>query len=106
MQNEAETQNNVMPQNGQTDGGEGKSRTEENAQNVKDFGMSDMENSRGNIHCLTIVGQVEGHMLLPSQNKSTKYEHVIPLLVSVEQDEKIDGLLVVRLSDTAIFPTW
>ncbi len=95
MQNEAETQNNVMPQNGQTDGGEGKSRTEENAQNVKDFGMSDMENSRGNIHCLTIVGQVEGHMLLPSQNKSTKYEHVIPLLVSVEQDEKIDGLLVV-----------
>ncbi len=69
--------------------------TEENAQNIKDFGMTDVQNSRGNIHCLTIAGQVEGHMLLPSQNKSTKYEHVIPLLVSIEQDERIDGLLVV-----------
>ncbi|MBR7163881.1 MAG: ATP-dependent Clp protease proteolytic subunit [Clostridia bacterium] len=66
-----------------------------NAQNIKDFGMTDVENPRGNIHCLTIVGQVEGHMLLPSQNKSTKYEHVLPLLVSIEQNEKVDGLLVV-----------
>lgn len=66
-----------------------------NAQNIKDFGMTDVENPRGNIHTLTIVGQVEGHMLLPNQNKSTKYEHVLPLLVSVEQDEKVDGLLVV-----------
>lgn len=71
------------------------SSTEENAQNIKDFGMADIKNPRGNIHCLTIAGQVEGHMLLPSQNKSTKYEHVIPLLVSVEQDERIDGLLIV-----------
>lgn len=69
--------------------------TNDNAQNIKDFGMTNMENPRGNIHCLTIVGQVEGHMLLPSQNKSTKYEHVLPLLVSVEQDEKVDGLLVI-----------
>lgn len=67
----------------------------ENAQNIKDFGMTDVQNSRGNIHCLTIAGQIEGHMLLPSQNKSTKYEHVIPLLVAIEQDERIDGLLVV-----------
>ncbi len=67
----------------------------QNTQNIKDFGMTDVENPRGNIHCLTIVGQVEGHMLLPSQNKSTKYEHVIPLLVSIEQDEKVDGLLVI-----------
>ncbi|MBE7035070.1 MAG: translocation-enhancing protein TepA [Ruminococcaceae bacterium] len=71
------------------------SAPEENAQNIKDFGMADVKNPRGNIHCLTIAGQVEGHMLLPSQNKSTKYEHVIPLLVSVEQDERIEGLLVV-----------
>ncbi len=71
------------------------SSTEENAQNIKDFGMTDVQNPRGNIHCLTIAGQVEGHMLLPSQNKSTKYEHVIPLLVSVEQDQRIDGLLIV-----------
>ncbi len=70
-------------------------KTDANAQNIKDFGMADMENPRGNIHCLTIAGQVEGHMLLPSQNKTTKYEHIIPLLVSVEQNEKVDGLLVV-----------
>ena len=69
--------------------------SEENTQNIKDFGMTDIQNSRGKIHCLSIVGQVEGHLLLPAQNKSTKYEHVIPLLVSVEQDERIDGLLVV-----------
>ncbi len=72
-----------------------KSQAESNAQNVKDFGISCMQNPRGNIYCLTIVGQIEGHMLLPTQNKSTKYEHVLPLLVSVEQDEAIDGLLVV-----------
>ncbi len=70
-------------------------RTDANAQNIKDFGMADMENPRGNIHCLTVAGQVEGHMLLPSQNKTTKYEHIIPLLVSVEQNEAVDGLLVV-----------
>ncbi len=69
--------------------------SEGNAQNIKDFGMTDIQNSRGKIHCLSIVGQIEGHMLLPPQNKTTKYEHVIPLLVAVEQDERIDGLLVV-----------
>lgn len=46
------------------------------------------------IHCLTIIGQIEGHYILPSQNKTTKYEHIIPLLVSIEEDERIDGLLV------------
>lgn len=46
------------------------------------------------IHCLTIIGQVEGHYILPSQNKTTKYEHVMPQLVAIEQDEEIEGLLV------------
>lgn len=46
------------------------------------------------IHCLTIVGQVEGHYILPPQNKSTKYEHVIPQLVAIEQDPDIKGLLI------------
>lgn len=48
-----------------------------------------------NIHCLTIVGQIEGHMQLPPQNKTTKYEHVIPQLVAIEQNPKIEGLLIV-----------
>ncbi|MFT4413620.1 ClpP family protease [Fredinandcohnia humi] len=47
------------------------------------------------IHCLTIVGQVEGHIQLPPQNKTTKYEHVIPQIVAIEQNPKIEGLLVI-----------
>lgn len=47
------------------------------------------------IHCLTIIGQIEGHTVLPSQNKTTKYEHLIPQLVAVEQNTEVQGLLVV-----------
>ena len=47
------------------------------------------------IHCLTIIGQVEGHYILPPQNKSTKYEHVIPQLVAIEENPDIKGLLVI-----------
>ncbi|ARK30948.1 ClpP family protease [Halalkalibacter krulwichiae] len=56
--------------------------------NVPDMGQS-------NIHCMTIVGQIEGHMQLPPQNKTTKYEHIIPQLVAIEQNPKIEGLLLV-----------
>lgn len=47
------------------------------------------------IHCLTIVGQIEGHIQLPPQNKTTKYEHVIPQIVAIEQNPNIEGLLVI-----------
>ncbi|AWC29353.1 ClpP family protease [Bacillus cytotoxicus] len=47
------------------------------------------------IHCLTIVGQVEGHVQLPPQNKTTKYEHIIPQIVAIEQNPKIEGLLLI-----------
>jgi ATP-dependent protease ClpP protease subunit len=47
------------------------------------------------IHCLTIVGQIEGHIVLPPQNKTTKYEHLIPQLVAIEQNPKIEGVLVI-----------
>lgn len=47
------------------------------------------------IHCLTIVGQVEGHYTLPAQNKTTKYEHVIPQLVAIEEDPNIEGLIII-----------
>ena len=46
------------------------------------------------IHCLTIIGQIEGHYILPPQNKSTKYEHVMPQLVAIEEDPEIEGLIV------------
>ncbi len=47
------------------------------------------------IHCLTIVGQIEGHIQLPPHNKTTKYEHLIPQLVAIEQNPKIEGLLII-----------
>ncbi|AZS16052.1 ClpP family protease [Paenibacillus lutimineralis] len=48
-----------------------------------------------NIYCLTIIGQIEGHLVLPPQNKTTKYEHLIPQLVAAEQNPKIEGLLII-----------
>ena len=47
------------------------------------------------IHCLTIIGQIEGHYILPPQNKTTKYEHVIPQLVAIEESDEIEGLIVI-----------
>ena len=53
------------------------------------------ENERESIHCLNIIGQIEGHYLLGENQKTTKYEHVIPLLVGVEESDEVEGLLVV-----------
>src|SRR5690625_5556621 len=47
-----------------------------------------------NIHVLTIIGQVEGHMQLPPQNKTTKYEHILPQLIAIEQNPKIEGVVI------------
>ncbi|MBR5319476.1 MAG: ATP-dependent Clp protease proteolytic subunit [Peptococcaceae bacterium] len=47
------------------------------------------------IHCLTIIGQIEGHMLLPQNNKTTKYEHLIPQLIAIEQDSDVKGVLII-----------
>lgn len=52
------------------------------------------QTGESNIHVLTIIGQVEGHMQLPPQNKTTKYEHLLPQLVAIEQNPKIEGLIV------------
>jgi ATP-dependent protease ClpP protease subunit len=51
--------------------------------------------SDSKIHCLTIIGQIEGHLALPPQNKTTKYEHIIPQLVAIEQNPKIEGVLII-----------
>lgn len=66
----------------------------EKSEEIKDFGSSLIKTKRGSIHCLTIIGQIEGHMLLPPQNKSTKYEHILPQLVNVEENDEIDGMLI------------
>mgnify|MGYP005834560089 CR=1 FL=1 len=69
--------------------------TENVEENVKEYGNTTISNKKGSIHCLTIIGQIEGHIILPPQNKTTKYEHVIPQLVAIEEDEQIEGLLVI-----------
>ena len=58
-------------------------------------GATDVRTSVGKIHCMSIIGQIEGHYLLQEGQKATKYEHIIPELISVEEDEKIRGLLVI-----------
>ncbi len=67
---------------------------EEQLQRIADAG-SVITGSGRTIHCLTVIGQIEGHNVLPSQNKTTKYEHVIPQLVAIEEDPGIDGLLMI-----------
>ncbi len=62
--------------------------------NITDSGSITTKHDDITIHSLVIAGQIEGHYLLPSQNKSTKYEHVIPQLVGVEESSDIDGLLI------------
>lgn len=73
---------------------QGQALTEETQTSITQLGSSVVGNDRGNIHVLTLVGQVEGHQVLGNQCKATKYEHIMPLLATVEGDPKIDGLLV------------
>ena len=63
-------------------------------QQILEFGSSLIHSKRGAVHVLTIVGQIEGHQVLPPSSKSTKYEHVMPLLALVEESDEVDGLLV------------
>lgn len=66
-----------------------------NLESVKEMGATPIPEIKSNIHCLTIVGQIEGHLVLPPQNKTTKYEHLIPQLVALEQSPEIEGVLIV-----------
>ena len=59
-----------------------------------DGGVGFVKNGKS-FYCLTVIGQIEGHYILPSQNKSTKYEHLIPKLVAIEESREIDGLLII-----------
>ncbi|MEG1965783.1 MAG: ATP-dependent Clp protease proteolytic subunit, partial [Oscillospiraceae bacterium] len=62
---------------------------------IEKTGSSTSTKGKYTIHCLTIVGQIEGHYILPPQNKTTKYEHVIPQLVAIAQDPEIEGLIII-----------
>ncbi|MFI3206090.1 MAG: ATP-dependent Clp protease proteolytic subunit [Clostridia bacterium] len=58
-------------------------------------GFVTIKRGNANIFCLTVIGQIEGHYILPSQNKTTKYEHLIPQIVAIEEDKNIDGMLMI-----------
>lgn len=72
-----------------------KESKDNSAENIKELGEARIPQFRSNIHCITIIGQIEGHVLLPPQNKSTKYEHIIPQIVAVEENPDMDGLLLI-----------
>ena len=64
---------------------------------VKEYGQTDLDNNKKHkkIHLLSIIGEIEGHETASAQTKTTKYEHVLPMLAKVEDDDDIDGLLII-----------
>lgn len=75
-------------------GGPAAASTDEQGEALREWGVPSLPLPQSDIHCLTIIGQIEGHMALPPQNKTTKYEHVLPQLVAVEQSPQIRGLVI------------
>lgn len=67
----------------------------EATETIQELGATEVPTAKSNIHVMTIIGQIEGHMVLPPQNKTTKYEHIMPQLVAIEQSNEIDGLLLI-----------
>ncbi|MBR5022163.1 MAG: ATP-dependent Clp protease proteolytic subunit [Oscillospiraceae bacterium] len=68
--------------------------TQGNQDELLELGSDLSKGSQGNIYTLTIIGQIEGHQVLPETVKTTKYEHILPLLAGIEESEEIDGLLL------------
>ena len=62
---------------------------------IKEIGTVEVSNGKHKIFCLTIIGEIEGHNVLPEQSKTTKYEHIIPQLVAVEESREIEGVLII-----------
>lgn len=67
----------------------------ERLEEIRETGSAVTKSSKGSLQCLTVIGQIEGHYLLGDSAKTTKYEHIIPMLVGVEESDEIDGLLVI-----------
>ncbi len=72
-----------------------KETEERNFDDIVKNGSVVTKNSKEAIHCISIIGQIEGHYTLPDGQKATKYEHIIPLLVAIEENDDIEGLLIV-----------
>lgn len=72
-----------------------KNEVDRKMETIKEFGTVSLPTPDEKIQVLPIIGQIEGHMVLPAQTKSTKYEHVIPQLVAIERDERVKGVLII-----------
>lgn len=67
----------------------------EQLDNIKELGIINPDSAPHKIFCLNIIGEIEGHNVLPEQTKTTKYEHIIPQLVAVDQDQTVEGMLII-----------
>lgn len=67
----------------------------EAADNIKDFGIPENVGNKNNIQFISIIGEIEGHFLASTDKKTTKYEHIIPILINCQQDPKIEGLFII-----------
>jgi ATP-dependent protease ClpP protease subunit len=79
----------------QPDPGREQIRRNATLENIQQLGQTTTPTTESNLYCMTIIGQIEGHIVLPPQNKTTKYEHIIPQLVAAEQNSQIEGVLVI-----------
>ena len=77
------------------DDGDSSDSTDRELRQIVETGSITVDKRGHYIHCLTVIGQIEGHYVLPAQNKTTKYEHVIPQLVAIEESRDIEGLLII-----------
>jgi ATP-dependent protease ClpP protease subunit len=89
--------NNISSENQEGQEGEKENKSSGLLEKIQQLGQTNIPqlSQDTKIHCLTIVGQIEGHMQLPPHNKTTKYEHLIPQIVAIEQNPNIEGLLVI-----------
>ncbi|MGG2199709.1 MULTISPECIES: ClpP family protease [Paenibacillus] len=92
LTNRQDQQPQQQPQTAQ---GQDENRKNGAVEAIQQLGQTVVPSGESNIFCMTIIGQIEGHMVLPPQNKTTKYEHLIPQLVAAEQNPKIEGVLII-----------
>lgn len=88
MANESQNQAQEVPQ-------EELEKKKSALQSIQQLGVTNVPQVESNIFCLPIIGQIEGHLVMPPQNKTTKYEHVIPQIVAAEQNPKIEGIVII-----------
>ena len=73
---------------------ENKDEKKEGTESITELGSAEIRSEDGTFYCLTIIGQIEGHYALDQNQKATKYDHILPLLVALEEDERIDGIII------------